>query len=278
MLNNKNYNQMKKDPIKAKDVYSDKNQNKVYLKKNKEEWFPINFQWVPVVQLNNELNVKANKMKSLIILPIVLILTMISSCTKDPISGSGELKSELRNVANFTKVNSEGVFEVLITQGTTQSVEIIGDDNILPEVKTTVVGNELRLYLDDDHNYKDITLKVNIIVPSITSIENSGIGNISISGVDTTDNFNVYNSGTGDISIEGTAKSLTLENEGTGKFKGFLFAVDDCNITIVGSGDCEINAATTLNVRIEGSGDVHYIGSPTIEADISGSGKIINSN
>ena len=64
MLNNKNYNQMKKDPIKAKHVYSDKKQNKVYLKKNKEEWFPINFQWIPVVQLNNELNVKTNKMKS----------------------------------------------------------------------------------------------------------------------------------------------------------------------------------------------------------------------
>jgi len=269
---------MKSNTIKTKHVFSDKKQNKVYLKKNNETWSPINFQWIPIVKLNNKLNLKTNKMKSLIILPIILILTMITSCTKDPISGSGELTSEFRNVANFTKVSSEGVFEVLITQGTPQSVEIIGDDNILPEVKTTVVDNELQLYLDDDHNYKDITLKVNITVPSITSIENSGIGNISILGVDTTDNFNVRNSGTANISIEGNAKSLTLENEGTGKFKGFLFAVDDCDVIIVGSGDCEINAATTLNVRIEGSGDVYYLGSPTIEADISGSGKIVNSN
>ena len=217
-------------------------------------------------------------MRSIAILPIVLILILLTSCTKDSVSGSGELTSEFRNVANFTKVSSEGVFEVLITQGAPQSVEITGDDNILPEVKTTVVGNELQLYLDDDHNYKDITLKVNIIVPSITSIENSGIGNISILGVDTADNFNVRNSGTANISIEGSAKSLTLENEGTGKFKGFLFAVDDCDVTIVGSGDCEINSANTLNVHIEGSGDVHYIGSPTIEADITGSGQVINEN
>jgi len=269
---------MKKDIIKAKHVYSDKKQNKVYLKKNNEKWFPINFQWIPVIKLNNELNIKTSKMKSMVILPIVLLVTLIMSCTKDSISGSGELTSEFRNVANFTKVNSEGVFELMITQGSTQSLEIIGDDNIIPEIKTNVVDNELRLYLDDDHNYKDITLKVNITVLSITSIKNSGVGNISILGVDTIDNFNVYNSGTGDITIDGSAQSLTLENEGTGKFKGFQFAIDDCNVTIVGSGDCEINSENTLNVRIEGSGDVHYIGSPTIEADISGSGKIIKSN
>jgi hypothetical protein len=269
---------MKSNTIKTAHVYFDKQTETLSIKKTENEWCPINFQWIPILKLNNKLNVKTNKMKSIVILPIVLLVTLITSCTKDPISGSGELTSEFRNVANFTKVNSEGVFEVLITQGATQSVEIIGDDNIIPEVKTTVVDNELRLYLDDDHNYKDITLKVNITVPSITSIKNNGVGNISISGVDTIDNFNVYNSGTGDISIEGSAKSLTLKNEGTGKFEGFLFTVDDCNVTIVGSGDCEINSANTLNVRIEGSGDVHYIGSPIIEVDISGSGKIIKSN
>ena len=267
---------MKKDPIKAKQVYLDKKQNTVYLKKNNEEWFPINFQWIPVVKLNNDL--KINKMKNIVILPIVLLLTLISSCSKDPITGSGELNSEFRNVANFTKVSSEGVFEVMITQGTTQSVEIIGDDNIMQEVKANVVDDELRLYLDDDNNYKDITLKVNIIVPSINSIKNYGVGNISILDVDTIANFIVYNSGTGDISIEGNAKSLTIKNEGSGEFEGFQFAADECNLKIIGSGDCKINCANNLNVRIEGCGDVYYIGTPTIEADISGSGKIVNSN
>lgn len=244
----------------------------------KEHWHPINFQWIPIVKLRSELNVKTNKMKSIAILPIVLMLTLLTSCSKDPITGSGELTSEFRNVTNFTKVSSEGVFEIMITRGTSQSVEIIGDDNIIQEVKTNVIDNELILYLDDDNNYKDISLQVNIMVSSINSIKNYGVGDISILGVETTDNFNVHNSGTGDISIEGSAQSLTLENEGSGKFDGFLFAIDDCNVNIVGSGDCEINSANHLNVHIEGSGDVYYIGLPTIEADISGSGKIVNSN
>lgn len=104
------------------------------------------------------------------------------------------------------------------------------------------------------------------------------MGNITISNVDENGNFNAYNSGTGNISIEGSTESLALENEGTGKFKGFLFMVSNCNVEIVGSGDCEVNSTNTLNVAIEGSGDVYYKGAPAIEVDISGSGKVVNAN
>jgi hypothetical protein len=269
---------MKTNTIKTKHVYSEKKQNIVFLKKNNEEWFPINFQWIPVVKLNNELTKKTNKIKNLVILPAVLLLVLLSSCSRDTISGSGELISEFRNVVNFTKVRSEGVFEVMITQGNSQSIEIIADDNIIQEIKTVVVNNELRLYLDDDNNYRHITSQINIIVPSITSIKNSGVGNILILDIDTIDDFNIYNSGTGNISIEGSAKSLTIKNEGSGDVEGFLFAIDDCDLQIIGSGDCKVNCANNLNVDIEGSGDIYYLGSPIIEADISGSGKIINFN
>ena len=51
-------------------------------------------------------------MKNIVILPIVLLLNLLSSCTEDPIIGSDDLTSEFRNVASFTKFSSEGVFEV----------------------------------------------------------------------------------------------------------------------------------------------------------------------
>ena len=212
-----------------------------------------------------------------IIISISILLFSVSACTKDTIVGSGTPISEFRNVTDFTKVSSEGVFEVVITQGDVQSVEIIADDNIIHRVKTEVVDNELRLYLDD-HNYGNINLKANIIAERINGIKNTGVGNITISNVDENGNFYAYNSGTGNINIEGSAESLALENEGTGKFKGFLLMVSNCNVEIVGSGDCEVNTTNTLNVAIEGSGDVYYKGAPAIEVDISGSGKVVNAN
>jgi len=81
-----------------------------------------------------------------IIISISILLFSVSACTKDTIVGSGTPISEFRNVTDFTKVSSEGVFEVAITQGDVQSVEIIADDNIIHRVKTEVVDNELRLY------------------------------------------------------------------------------------------------------------------------------------
>ena len=208
---------------------------------------------------------------------ICVLLIALSACTKDTIEGSGTPISEFRDVAYFSKVSSEGVFEVTITQGDFQSVEITADDNIIQRVKTEVVDNELRLYLDD-RNYKGISLKANIVAERINGIKNSGIGNVLISNVDEGGNFNVDNSGTGNISITGIAESLTLYNEGDGTFRGFQFAVSDCDIEIFGSGDCEVFASRTLNVNIEGSGDVYYKGTPSIDVDISGSGQVINAN
>jgi len=218
-------------------------------------------------------------MKTIVNLFFILLITTVISCSDDDlIIGSGSPTSEFRSVSNFSKISSEGVFDITIMQGSVQSVEIIADDNIIHKVKTNVVGNELRLYLDDNNSYSGIILQVNIIVSSINSIKNSGVGNISILDVDTIDNFNVYNTGTGTISISGAAESLTLENEGSGKFNGFQFSVSTCDVEIIGSGDCEVNAINQLHVDIEGSGDIYYKGSPAIDADISGSGKIINAN
>jgi hypothetical protein len=212
-----------------------------------------------------------------ITISICILLLTVTACTRDTIEGSGSSISEIRNVTHFTKVSSEGVFDVTITQGNSQSVEITADDNIIQRVKTEVIDNELRLYLDD-HNYRDISLKANIVAQRINGIKNTGIGDFVISNVDENGNFDVSNSGTGNISITGNAESLTLENEGDGKFNGFEFIVSNCSAKIIGSGDCLVHPLSTLNVDIEGSGDVYYKGTPAITANISGSGKVIDAN
>lgn len=222
---------------------------------------------------------KTNKMKILVILPILVLSVLISSCSSDDdtIYASGNLITEKREIESFTKLSSEGIFEVTITQGSPQSVEIIADDNVIQHVRTSVVDSQLKLYLED-YNFRDISLHANIVVERINGIENSGVGDIIISNVDETGSFNIYNSGAGNISIQGSAESLTIENEGTGKFNGFLFLVSDCNVEIIGSGDCEVNAMNALDVDIKGSGDVYYKGSPAVSTTISGSGNVINAN
>ena len=202
---------------------------------------------------------------------------MASACSNEVYIGSGELRSEARDVPSFNRVSSEGVFEVHIVQGTQQSVSITGDHNILHKVRTEVVNNELRLYLDRD-DYRNITLRADIVTPSLIGLRNSGVGDMYVHEINQAGTFRILNSGTGDIRLDGQAASLEVDNAGNGNINAFQLAVLDCSIDIEGAGDVEVRCDEQLDVEISGSGDVYYQGTPEIEVDISGSGRVINSN
>ncbi len=218
-------------------------------------------------------------MKYKFIAPILFMFALITSCSdEERISGSGNLITESRDVDSFTKVRSEGVFDVTITQGNSKSVEITADDNIINQVKTKVINNELQLYLDDDFNYSGITIRANITTTSLNALTNSGVGNMSVHDVDENGAFSIDNFGTGDISINGSAANLSITDEGTGDILAFNFFIENCSIDIEGSGSVFIHCSDNLDINIEGSGNVHYKGSPAINTSISGSGSVINAN
>jgi len=218
-------------------------------------------------------------MKNLIGIQILAICLLFSSCdTENTINGSGNLTTESRDVDLFTKVSSQGVFEVTINQSNSQGVEITADDNIMKRVRTKVVNNELQLYLDEEFNYSGITLKANISATGLNGLINSGAGNMDVADVDESGAFSIGNFGSGNITIEGSASSLSINNEGSGNIRAFDFFVDNCSVEIEGSGSLEIHCSETLDIIIEGSGNVYYKGNPSIDTTISGSGRVIDAN
>lgn len=218
-------------------------------------------------------------MKHLFVVPILLVFALFYSCSdEETISGSGQLITESRDVDFFTKVRSEGIFEVTITQGSSKLLEVTADDNIMNQVRTRVINNELQLYLDDDYNYSGITIRANITTTSLNALVNSGVGHMQVHDVDESGSFSIYNSGTGDISIDGSAANLSITDEGTGDIRAFDFFVENCSIDIEGSGSVYIHCSDNLDINIEGSGNVHYKGSPAINTSIIGSGQVIDAN
>ena len=89
------------------------------------------------------------KTSSKLFLGIASVILLASCTDDDKINGSGNMVTETREVSEFTKVSSEGVFEVNITEEDTQSVEVTADNNIMPYVNTNVSSNQLGLYLKD---------------------------------------------------------------------------------------------------------------------------------
>jgi len=210
---------------------------------------------------------------------LVLVVTIIaiSACSKDNYTGSGNTISEFRDVNAFTKINSSGTFIVNITQGSTQSLEIIADDNIISKVNTRVSADQLRIYLEDG-NYKNTYLEANITVPDLNGIKNEGTGDITVFDLQRGGTMGIENVGSGNISIAGYTDNLNIENEGSGTINCAEFMTEITEVRIEGSGDCEVYCTESLNVNIEGSGNVYYKGSPTLNINISGSGQVIPMN
>ena len=214
-------------------------------------------------------------MRRLLVLAIAIIV--LSACSKDNYTGSGNTISEFREVNAFAKINSSGTFIVNITQGPTQSLEIIADDNIIDKVNTRVSANQLNIYLEEG-NYKNTYLEANITVPDLNGIKNEGTGDVTVFDFQRVGTMEIENVGSGNISIAGYTDNLIIENEGSGIINCSEFMAANVDLRIEGSGDCEVHCTESLNLKIEGSGNVYYKGSPTINANISGSGQVISMN
>jgi len=208
---------------------------------------------------------------------IAITAITLASCSKDDYTGSGNTVSEFRDVNLFTKISSEGTFVVNITQGPTQSLEIIADDNIIGRVKTTVSDGRLKIYLEDG-NYKNTYLEANITMADLNGIKNEGTGDLTVFELQSAGTMEIENIGAGNIAIAGYTDNLTILNEGSGTINCAEFMAANIDLRIEGSGDSEVYCTESLNINIEGSGNVYYKGSPTVTKDISGSGQVIPMN
>jgi Protein of unknown function (DUF2807). len=217
-------------------------------------------------------------MKRYFLVSWVMITSVLCSCSKETISGSGNLVSENRSISNFTAVSVDGTFNLTVKQSDEHGVHIIADDNVIAHVKTEVDDDVLKLYLESGINYKNIDLVVEVSTVQLNGLKNQGSSNIDIKAGNEHALFYIANEGSAKIDFSGVSQELYLHNEGSGRLSGFLFTSSNCLVDAIGSGDIEISCVESLDVTINGSANVFYKGTPNITSDIEGSGKVINKN
>ncbi len=178
----------------------------------------------------------------------------------------------------FTGVESSGSAEVNIIYGAIQKVEVLVDDNVMSHLVTRVNNSTLYIEKENGINYRNYSLTVNITIPNLTSIKNSGSGKFDASGFLGLTSLSVKNSGSGKITLDGSGDDLTIKNSGSGKVYGFNFSSKDCYIKNSGSGKFEVSCTDNLDAKNSGSGNIYYKGNPLINFDNSGSGSIIDAN
>jgi hypothetical protein len=199
-------------------------------------------------------------------------LVVLAGCSWTGVPGSGNAKSEIRNVPAFSAVRVAGAIDAEITTGSESRVEITGDDNIVPLVTSDVQGD--RLEIGTSKNFRTrVHLVAKIALPRLTGIALTGSGDITARGVQS-DRLDVSLSGSGTIRADGTAHETRVELLGSGTIQLDQLAAERAAVSVSGSGNVAVAASKALDVSITGSGDVTYRGDPELKKAITGSGSV----
>jgi len=188
------------------------------------------------------------------------------------VAGSGNAKSEVRQVGAFSALEISGSIDADITISANSRVEISGDDNLVPLITAELHGDKLEIGVHQNVRPK-LPLVAHITAPRVSAVHVSRSGTITIHGVHD-DNLAASISGSGTIRGDGAVQQLTAEINGSGDLALDRLAAERASVTISRSGAAEVAVAKALDVQINGSGEVSYRGDPEVKKQISGSGSV----
>ncbi len=195
---------------------------------------------------------------------------------RDQIVGSGNVKSETRELSGFDRVELAGSGDVTIKFGDRESVVVEADDNLLPYLMTNVhVGT---LIIETKRNTNITTrngLHYTVTVKSLKGVTLSGSGSITCEGIQA-DAIDVMLAGSGTVTLAGQAASQKVQLPGSGNYRAGDLKTGTADVSIAGSGAVTVWATERLDASITGSGMIEYYGSPAVTKSILGSGSVVS--
>ena len=212
-------------------------------------------------------------MKRVFLNLLVLVAAAAPGCDWPGVPGSGVSRTESRQVDFFDEVKFVGEGEVRITIGEPQCLELTGDDNLLPLIRTEVVGGRLVIRpVRELRPNAELVIKITAADVKFISFEGTGVAGVE--GVDN-DSLGLVMSGAGFISAGGRTDRLDLVVTGSCSARLDDLQARQVKVKVTGAGSAEVNAAEQLNVAITGAGAVVYAGNPQVTQSIVGAGSVM---
>jgi hypothetical protein len=212
--------------------------------------------------------------------------------------GSGNVVTETREVSGFQAIEVSYPAQVLVEQGSTESVKIEAEDNLTPGLKTQVRNGVLEIsYQPATGRHVNPTkpVRISIVVKNLTHVDFSTAGELTVEKLNT-DTLDLSLSGAGSVNLEGiqakalrlnlsgagsmtasgTADDLSLTISGFGDFKGADLHSQTANVNISGAGSSTLWVDKHLSAELSGAGSVSYYGKADADQRISGVGSVKN--
>jgi len=235
------------------------------------------------------------KKLSLVALSLIfgLITLASTSCMfMDGVDGNGKVVKETRDVSSFDAIKIGGAFEVYLSQGSSEGLEVEADENLLDLIRTEVRGGTLVIDTKENiRNSKEMNLYITF--KDLEKLDLSGAVEVKSKGKLKFDDLTIDGSGASEITLEleadklecdfsgaseielsGKAKYCSIDNSGASELDAYDFVVGEYNIEISGAGDAKIHCTDVLTARISGAASIRYQGDPKVDSRVSGAGSI----
>jgi hypothetical protein len=213
------------------------------------------------------------------------------------IQGSGNVRTESRDVHGFDAVALSGVGTLAVTQGSSEALTIQAEDNVLPRLRSDVQNGTLQLGPRPATEI-NVTrpIRYDLTVRQLSSISATGAAAVQASSLSagqlavsmtgashadlghvTATSLTVVVTGSGEVTVAGQAPVQTVTISGAGRYVASDLASQRATVTVTGAGDCAVQVSDHLAVTITGAGHVGYTGSPTVDEHVTGAGSVTRS-
>jgi hypothetical protein len=189
------------------------------------------------------------------------------------IAGSGNRKTEKRDLKSFKAIDAKGAYEIKVTCQKPASFEIEADDNILPLIKTEVHDGVLTVSSDQSYNSsKAVILRIG--VPELNEVISRGAGEVDISDA-AGEKLRLESMGAASFEATGKVKSVEISSTGAGKIDAGKLQAENAKVDVTGAASVEVYASDQLDVKVSGAGSVEYSGNPkTVNKSVAGIGSV----
>jgi hypothetical protein len=207
---------------------------------------------------------KKDPVKILTLFAMGLIIGLAGCNLQYPprVKGSGIVKTEKRSLASFDSLDVNCFGSIQVHSQGQESLEISGDDNIVPLITTEVENGTLYIRSSKGYNPHD-KLEIIVSTPDLKRFVFDGAGEANLSNIKN-DRLEIVLSAVGSLSVSGETKEADITLSGVGSLDAKNLHAVNAKVNSSGVGSVDIYATGQLDVKASGVGEVNYYGNPKI--------------
>jgi hypothetical protein len=217
------------------------------------------------------------------------------------ISLNGLAQSRNVTVSNFNSIGVSSGIDLYLTQGSTESLVIKGDNDLIKDVVVEQKGSSINIKYKDGINwsrlFKNQSIKVYVSFKTLKSLAASGGSDVysqnllkaesfslaASGGSDIKLNLNckdlsVATSGGSDVELKGSGENLSVSTSGGSDLDAFGYTVVNARVSASGGSDANVNVSKALEANASGGSDVNYKGNAVVKKSASKSGDVNHVN